>query len=39
LPTIQHFYKIISKGNEKVTVTYESDLNEDKLREFILAKI
>ena len=29
LPTIQHFYTIISKGNEKVTVIYESDLNED----------
>lgn len=27
LPTIQHFYKIISKGNETVIVTYESDLN------------
>lgn len=29
LPTIQQFYTIISKGNEKVTVIYESDLNED----------
>ena len=29
LPTIQHFYTIISKGNEKVTVIYESNLNED----------
>ena len=29
LPTIQHFYTIISKRNEKVTVIYESDLNED----------
>lgn len=29
LPTIQHFYTIISKGNEKVTVIYESDLNEE----------
>lgn len=28
LPTIQHFYEIISKGNEKVTVVYESDLLE-----------
>ncbi len=28
LPTIQHFYEIISKGNEKVTVIYESNLNE-----------
>lgn len=27
LPTIQHFYEIISKGNEKVTVIYESDLS------------
>lgn len=26
LPTIQHFYEIISKGNEQVTVNYESDL-------------
>lgn len=29
LPTIQQFYTIISKGKEKVTVIYESDLNED----------
>ena len=29
LPTIQHFYEIISKGNEKVTVVYESDLLEN----------
>lgn len=28
LPTIQHFYEIISKGNEKVTVIYESDLQD-----------
>ncbi len=29
LPTIQHFYEIISKGNEKVKVVYESDLFEN----------
>lgn len=28
LPTIQHFYEIISKGNEKVSVIYESDLQQ-----------
>lgn len=31
LPTIQHFYEIISKGKEKVTVVYESDLLENEM--------
>lgn len=35
LPTIQHFYEIISKGNEKVTVIYESDLNEQNFEEIL----
>ena len=35
LPTIQHFYEIISKGNEKVTVIYESNLNEQNFEEFL----
>ncbi|MGB4447054.1 MAG: DNA replication/repair protein RecF [Cloacibacterium sp.] len=35
LPTIQHFYEIISKGNEKVTVIYESNLNEQNLEEIL----
>ena len=35
LPTIQHFYEIISKGNEKVTVTYESNLNEQNFEEIL----
>ncbi|GGP00977.1 DNA replication and repair protein RecF [Cloacibacterium rupense] len=35
LPTIQHFYEIISKGNEKVTVTYESHLNEQNFEEIL----
>ena len=35
LPTIQHFYEIISKGNEKVTVIYESNLNEQNFEEIL----
>lgn len=35
LPTIQHFYEIISKGNEKVTVIYESNLNDQKFEEIL----
>ena len=35
MPTIQHFYTIISKGNEKVTVIYESDLNEQNFEEIL----
>lgn len=35
LPTIQHFYEIISKGNEKVTVIYESNLNEQNSEEIL----
>lgn len=35
LPTIQHFYEIISKGKEKVTVIYESDLNEQNFEEIL----
>ena len=35
LPTIQHFYEIISKGNEKVTVIYESNLNEQIFEEIL----
>jgi DNA replication and repair protein RecF len=35
LPTIQHFYGIISKGNEKVTVIYESNLNEQNFEEIL----
>lgn len=35
LPTIQHFYTIISKGNEKVTVIYESHLNEQNFEEIL----
>ena len=34
-PTIQHFYEIISKGNEKVTVIYESNLNEQNFEEIL----
>lgn len=29
LPLIQSYYEIISKGNEKVTVNYQSDLQEE----------
>ena len=35
LPTIQHYYEIISKGNEKVTVIYESNLNEQNFEEIL----
>lgn len=35
LPTIQHFYEIISKGNEKVTVIYESNLNDQNFEEIL----
>ncbi len=35
LPTIQHFYEIISKGNEKVSVIYESNLNEQNFEEIL----
>ena len=35
LPTIQHFYEIISKGNEKVTVVYESNLSEQNFDEIL----
>lgn len=35
LPTIQHFYEIISKGNEKVTVIYESNLNEQNFEKIL----
>ena len=35
LPTIQHLYEIISKGNEKVTVIYESNLNEQNFEEIL----
>ena len=35
MPTIQHFYEIISKGNEKVTVIYESNLNEQNFEEIL----
>jgi DNA replication and repair protein RecF len=35
LPTIQHFYEIISIGNEKVTVIYESNLNEQNFEEIL----
>ena len=35
LPTIQHFYEIISKGNEKVTMIYESNLNEQNFEEIL----
>ncbi|AZI69551.1 DNA replication/repair protein RecF [Cloacibacterium normanense] len=35
LPTIQHFYEIISKGNEKVTVIYDSNLNEQNFEEIL----
>lgn len=35
LPTIQHFYEIISKGNEKVTVVYESDLSDKNFEEIL----
>ena len=35
LPTIQHFYEIISKGNEKVTVIYERNLNEQNFEEIL----
>lgn len=35
LPTIQHFYEFISKGNEKVTVIYESNLNDQKFEEIL----
>ena len=35
LATIQHFYEIISKGNEKVTVIYESNLNEQNFEEIL----
>ncbi len=38
LPTIQHFYEIISKGNEKVTVIYESNLNEQNFEEILSGK-
>lgn len=29
VPLIQNYYEIISKGKEKITVNYESDLNEN----------
>lgn len=35
LPTIQHFYEIISKGNEKVSVIYESNLNKQDFEEIL----
>jgi len=35
LPTIQHYYEIISKGNEKVSVIYESNLNEQNFEEIL----
>lgn len=35
LPTIQHFYEIISKGYEKVTVIYESNLSEQNFEEIL----
>ena len=39
LPTIQHFSAIISKGNVKVTVTYESHLTEQIFSEILIENI
>jgi len=35
LPTIQHFYNILSNGKEQVTVVYESDLLTTRMEELL----
>ncbi len=39
LPTIQEFYEIISNGNEKVRVIYESDLQQANSEQLLLENI
>ena len=35
VPLIQNYYGIISNGNEKISVTYESDLEQNSFRELL----
>jgi len=35
VPLIQNYYEIISNGNEKISVTYESDLEQNSFRELL----
>ncbi len=35
LPLIQNYYEILSKGNEKVTLNYQSDLNDQPFEELL----
>lgn len=39
LPLIQNYYEILSKGNEKVTINYQSDLSDKQFEDLLAANL